>query len=114
MSEALSCSGHSGGWIPCGRLIVFCAKRYRENNRIRIDPRKRNGRKQELHLKMARSNRDILQADKGTRWDDHDGRKPKKEIVLEWRKDHPEGKKADCVRDTRLDKKTVYKWWNNN
>ena len=58
---------------------------------------------------MAGSNRDILQADKGTRWDDHNGRKPKKEIVLEWRKDHPEGKKADCVRDTKLDKKTVYK-----
>ena len=52
---------------------------------------------------MARSNRDILQADKGTRWDDHNGRKP-----------HPEGKKADCVRDTKFDKKTVYKWWNNS
>jgi len=23
----------------------------------------------------------------------------------------PEGKKADCIRDTGLDKKTVYKWW---
>lgn len=25
-----------------------------------------------------------------------------------------EGKKADCIRDTGLDKKTIYKWWNEN
>ena len=35
----------------------------------------------------------------------------KKEIVLEWRKKHPEGRKADCIRETGLSKPTVYKWW---
>ena len=40
-----------------------------------------------------------------------DGRPDKQKIVEEWRKSHPDGKKADCIRDTGLDKKTVYKWW---
>ena len=32
--------------------------------------------------------------------------------VQNWRELHPDGKKADCIRDTGLSKKTVYKWWN--
>ena len=32
-------------------------------------------------------------------------------LIYEWRKQHPEGIKADCIRDTKLSKKTVYKWW---
>ena len=39
------------------------------------------------------------------------GRHSKEEIVKEWRSQHPEGRKADCIRETGLDKKTVYKWW---
>ena len=39
------------------------------------------------------------------------GRPEKSKIVEEWRKSNPEGRKADCIRDTGLDKKTVYKWW---
>lgn len=31
--------------------------------------------------------------------------------VLEWRMLHPEGRKADCIRETGLSKPTVYKWW---
>ena len=35
----------------------------------------------------------------------------KKLTVFRWRQRHPEGRKADCVRDTGLTKPTVYKWW---
>lgn len=35
----------------------------------------------------------------------------KKLTVFRWRQKHPEGRKADCVRDTGLTKPTVYKWW---
>jgi len=31
--------------------------------------------------------------------------------VSEWRRQHPEGRKADCHRDTGLDPKTIRKWW---
>lgn len=75
-------------------------------------PIPRNGRKQALHLRMARSNRDILCEERGKRdWREGNGRKAKQAIVEEWRKAHPEGKKADCIRDTGLTKPTVYKWW---
>lgn len=37
----------------------------------------------------------------------------KEQIVANWRKEHPDGKKADCIRDTGLTKPTVYKWWGN-
>ena len=36
----------------------------------------------------------------------------KKLTVFRWRQGHPEGSKADCIRDTGLSKPTVYKWWN--
>lgn len=30
---------------------------------------------------------------------------------MKWREQHPEGRKADCHRDTGLDPKTIRKWW---
>ena len=35
----------------------------------------------------------------------------KEETVKEYRRENPEAKKADCIRETGLDKKTVYKYW---
>ena len=33
------------------------------------------------------------------------------ERVYQWRQQHPEGRKADCHRETGLDPKTIRKWW---
>ena len=35
----------------------------------------------------------------------------KKVIVHEWQDAHPDGTKAECNRDTKLDPKTIRKWW---
>lgn len=78
---------------------------------IPIERNKRNGRKQSLHLKMARSNLEILSEEKGRALQ---GRKAKKDIVGEWRKINPEGTKYQCVKDTGLSKNTVKKWWEEN
>ena len=83
---------------------------------ISIEKNKRNGRKQELHLRLARANRDILCAEYGKKnWREGNGR-PKGSgtaelTVREWQERHPNGKKADCIRETGLSKPTVYKWW---
>lgn len=83
---------------------------YRAN--IPIEKNKRNGRKQKDHVKMMNLIRDEINQNKT--WNKiGNGRKPKKDIVQKWRLEHPEGKKADCIRDTGLTKPTVYKWWNN-
>lgn len=72
---------------------------------------KRNGRPQKLHLQGARAIQKINDEFNGTNWRDGNGRKSKKAIVQQWREEHPDGRKADCVRDTKLTKPTVYKWW---
>lgn len=78
---------------------------------LQIPRNKRNGRKQELHLKLARSNQAILDETNGTCWRNLDGRPKKEDEVQVWRLEHPNGSKAECARDTGLNRKTVYKWW---
>lgn len=80
---------------------------------VRIERNKRNGRKQADHLKRARAVQTIDYPD--GEWRNKDGR-PKgrskeKMKVADWRKANPEGRKADCIRETGLSKPTVYRWW---
>ncbi len=77
---------------------------------IRIERNKRNYRKQKDHIKIMNFVRDEI--NQNTTWNKvGNGRKPKKDVVQEWRKTHPYGKKAECIRETGLSKPTVYKWW---
>lgn len=84
---------------------------------ISIPKNKRNGRNQRVHLRLARSNRDILCDERGKEnWWDGGGRPrgagTKKQEILEWRKQHPEAKPKECIEETGISKNTVYKWWN--
>ena len=69
---------------------------------------KRNWRNQEQHLQFARGIREI----KSKLGEDvtGGGRPSECSRVLTWRQQHPEGRKADCHRDTGLDPKTIRKW----
>lgn len=81
---------------------------------IQLLRNKRNGRKQHLHLKLARANRDILCEERGKKdWREGNGRKSQQEVIRKWQAENPDGKKADCIRETGLSKPTVYKWWNS-
>ena len=75
---------------------------------IPIEKNKRNGRKQELHLKLARAHKAIL---KEAGELERDGRPSKENEVKQWRQLHPDGTKAQCIKDTGLSKPTVYKHW---
>lgn len=94
--------GFNDRWITYPRSSI----EYRSG--ITIPANKRNGRKQAVHLRIARS---ILQITNDEQGSPRQGRKPKAGIVRAWRLDHPEGTKADCIRQTGLDRKTVSKWW---
>ena len=75
-------------------------------------PIKRNGRKRAIHLKIARSTLEIMNEAEGkTLQGRKKGSGSKADQVIQWRSDHPEGKKADCIRETGLSKPTVYKYW---
>ena len=80
---------------------------------IPLTRNRRNGRTKAQHLKLARFARDLNYADPDgpDGWRAGNGRRPKKDVVQRWRAEHPDGRKADCIRDTGLSKPTVYKWW---
>lgn len=82
---------------------------------IKIEKNKRNFRKQDVHIKIMSSTRDILYPN--GEWRNKDGR-PKgaskaKQIVYEWREEHPDGTKSQCKLDTGLTYPTIRKWWEN-
>ena len=80
----------------------------KKKTNIQLPRTTRNGQKQADHLEEARAVRDVRMKRQGKIWN---GRKPKEDVVKQWRAEHPNGKKAECIRDTGLSKPTVYKWW---
>ena len=75
---------------------------------IKNPPSRRNGRSRADHIKLMNFIRDELNH---TDWRNKDGAPTKEEIVKKWRKNNPDGTKAECIRATGLTKPTVYKWW---
>ena len=81
---------------------------------ISVPPNKRNGLKQNQHLYLARRRKEDMKAiDLPMKAPEGrpKGSSQQKKQVEEWQKNHPDGKKADCIRDTGLSKPTVYRWW---
>lgn len=68
---------------------------------------KRNWRKQEQHLKLARGQLAILREMGEVK----EGRPSAQRAVKAWREEHPDGRKIDCERETGLSRHTVLKWW---
>lgn len=92
-------------------ISIKSTRKWIENNTgVHMNPpAKRNGKKQNEHLILARGIRELKQ-----KLGDNvsgGGRPSKQNIVREWQLQHPEGTKAECIRDTGLTKPTVYKWW---
>lgn len=75
---------------------------------IDIPKNKRNYRKREQHLKLARG---MKQIKKDIGEEVKEGRPSKAKAVREWREAHPNGTKAECNRETKIDPKTIRKWW---
>lgn len=93
------------------RWTTYPRKAVEYRTAISIPANKRNHQRQQDHLEEARAIRDIRARRTGEAWDAHNGRKSKEDVVRLWRQENPEGRKADCVKATGLDKKTVYKHW---
>lgn len=79
---------------------------------LKIERNKRNGRKQEVHLYLARRRKqDLKYLGENIQEGRPKGSGEKKDIVLEWRLNNTMGTKAQCIKETGLSKPTVYKWW---
>lgn len=77
---------------------------------IDIKKNKRNHLKQETHLYLARGRKADL---KKLGLMKTEGRPSKKEFVVKWRLNNPEGTIKQCILETKLSKSTVYKYWNS-
>lgn len=95
---------HEGAEQAYRRRIEFISKK----TGISLVANKRNGKKQEAHLYLARRRKEDL---KVIGEPVNEGRPTAEQTVSEWQESHPAGKKADCIRETGLSKPTVYKWW---
>lgn len=92
---------------------------------IRIERNIRKGRKQPLHLMIARASRDVQALAKGkTNWYEGNGRKKgikisadkssHAAIIKDWREKNPDSKnKSLCARETGLSRPTVTRWWDS-
>lgn len=90
------------------KYVRMTRKEIERRTGVRIDSQRRNGRKQVQHCEIMRATEAITTPN----WRENNGRKPKADIVIQWRKEHPEGKKIDCERETGLSRPTILKWWN--
>ena len=81
---------------------------------IPIKKNKRNGRNKLKHQEYRRGIKQLKIAMGEGNW--NKGGRPqgsglKVDIVTKWQQAHPNKKKADCIRETGLDRKTVSKYW---
>lgn len=89
-------------------LVRYRLSKIEYRSGIKIKRNRRNGRKRTTHLKIARGALKALNEEQGYALQ---GRPIMGDIIIEWRRYNTSGSKADCIRDTGLSKKTVYKWW---
>ena len=89
-----------------GAIGISCRSLYRYG-RLLYDRRDTGRRRvcRRRHLEIPRRRRLLSGTVSGG------GRPAAQDLVYEWRRQHPEGRKADCHRDTGLDPKTIRKWW---
>lgn len=89
------------------KLIRMTRKSIVRLSGIQMQERKRNYRKQDEHLKIAR----MIQEKENPDWRNKNGR-PKKNIeIANWRYINPYGKKNECARELGISRTTVTKWW---
>lgn len=91
------------------RYITFPRDDIAKISGIQIEKNKRNGRRRHEHVKLMNYVRDELNGNK--EWRNKDGRPTKRQQIKIYREEHPDAKKADCIRDLEISKMTVYKWW---
>ncbi len=88
---------------------------------ISMPPNKRNGLSQENHLEIARAIRDVKQRQAGTNWWDNAGRPkgssnkkyPKKDLILNYKKEHPKATQREIAKALNISPTTVNKWLKN-
>ena len=79
---------------------------------IELERNKRNGRKQSVHLRIARSTLEIMNEVDGQRLQGRPtGSGTAEQKVAAYRADHQEASVTEVARELGISRTTVYKWW---
>ena len=93
-------------------LITYPINSISNRSGLVIEKNKRNGRKQELHLKLARAQKEILKEAGEIK---PEGRPPKEKEVVEYLEKHPENQNiSQIARACKVSRNTVYKYLKRN
>lgn len=90
------------------KWIVYPRNSIEYKSGIPIPKNKRNGRKQEIHLKIARASKAILKEVGDMK---AEGRPSKEIAVKSWIAGHPDGTPTEAARELQVSRTTVYKYW---
>lgn len=89
---------------------TFPIKTIEQLTDIRIERNKRNYQKREWHLEDMWTKRANMKR-RGQSFKNPEGRPSMEPLVREWRKQNPEGTKAECMAELKIGRSTVYKYW---
>ena len=104
------CLASLEGYDTCWKTYPIDKIIYRTG--IQIKKNKRNGRKQQIHIKYMNNQRAFkVEMGECTNGGRPKGSGTKEEIVLRWREEYPEGKKIQCHKDTGFSRVTINKYW---
>lgn len=93
------------------RYMTYPIDTISERTGIRIEKNKRNGRKQALHLRLARANLEILNEDTGRALQGRPkGSGTKRDRILTYASEHPEANHSEIARALGVSRPTVIKW----
>lgn len=75
---------------------------------VRIDRNKRNGRKQEQHIKIMNAVREVTHPEGS--WRNKEGRPSKEQLVKDYIENHPQANPTEVARALKISRPTVYKY----
>lgn len=83
---------------------------------IKLTPSRRNHRKQDFHLEMARAVHDVHQKRLGKKWDDNrnkNGRSTKAALINDYVASHPDATASEVAEVCGVSRPTAYKYMPN-
>lgn len=97
------------------RYVKFPRETIERVSGLSMPANKRNGRKQDLHLKIARATRDIVHPEG---WDSHRRSRrgipnkshPKRDAIMAYKRDHPDATQREIAKALGVSPTTVNKW----
>lgn len=92
------------------RYVTFPRKDIERLTAVSMPPNKRNGRRQEVHLRGARAIQQINDEANGTNWRNTNGAPKKRDLIRDYASKYPEATQREIANALHVSPTTVNKW----